>query len=132
MTISYWPKGLDPHHSTLSTITREKMFRYAIYDCFTTTYLARPVLSAWTFQKVKNINVVDLFQASSSSTSPSLFSLPHEHNTIINTNINPQIFKNVIDNDLEFISEDSDDDITINQCRTIPVNNALYEQISDD
>ncbi|CAF3544580.1 unnamed protein product [Rotaria socialis] len=132
MTISYWAKVLDPHHSTLSTITREKMLRYAIYDCFTTTYLARPVLSTWTFQKVKNINVVDLFQASSSSTSPSLFSLPHEHNTIINTNINPQILKNVIDNDLEFISEDSDDDITINQCRTIPVNNALYEQISDD
>ncbi|CAF5062799.1 unnamed protein product, partial [Rotaria socialis] len=40
-----------PHHSTLSTITREKMLRYAIYDCFTTTYLARPVLSTWTFQK---------------------------------------------------------------------------------
>ncbi|CAF4644244.1 unnamed protein product [Rotaria socialis] len=128
MTISYWAKGLDPHHSTLSITTREKMLRYAIYDCFTTTYLARPVLSTWTFQKVKNTNVIDLFQASSSSSaSPSLSSLPHENNIIINTNINPQILKNVINNDLEFISEDSDDDITINQCRTIPVNNALYE-----
>ncbi|CAF4520277.1 unnamed protein product [Rotaria socialis] len=92
MTISYWAKGLDPHHSTLSITTREKMLRYAIYDCFTTTYLARPVLSTWTFQKVKNTNVIDLFQASSSSSaSPSLSSLPHENNIIINTNINPQI-----------------------------------------
>ncbi|CAF4314008.1 unnamed protein product, partial [Rotaria magnacalcarata] len=32
MTISYWAKGLDSHHSTLSTPTREKMLRYAIYD----------------------------------------------------------------------------------------------------
>ncbi|CAF4264451.1 unnamed protein product, partial [Rotaria magnacalcarata] len=68
----------------------------------------------------------------SSSPSPSLSSSHHENNDIINTNINPQLFKNVIDHDLEFIFEDSDDDITINQCRTIPVNNALYEQISDD
>ncbi|CAF2149344.1 unnamed protein product, partial [Rotaria magnacalcarata] len=101
-----------PLHSTLSTTTRAaKLLRYAIYDCFTTTYLARPA---------------------SSSPSPSLSSSHHENNDIINTNINPQLFKNVIDHDLEFIFEDSDDDITINQCRTIPVNNALYEQISDD
>ncbi|CAF3161105.1 unnamed protein product [Rotaria socialis] len=85
MTSSYWAKGLDPHHSSLSTTTREKMLRYAIYDCFTTTYLARPVLRSWTFQKVK-----------------------------------------------KFISEDNDDDVTITQCRTIPVTNVLYAQISDD
>ncbi|CAF2200514.1 unnamed protein product [Rotaria magnacalcarata] len=101
MTISYWAKGLDSHHSTLSTPTREKMLRYAIYDCFTTTYLARAVLRAWTFQKVKNTHIIDLFQALS-STSPSL-SLLYSY-----------------------------DDIPINQCRTIPVNNALYKQISDD
>ncbi|CAF1556818.1 unnamed protein product [Rotaria magnacalcarata] len=131
MTISYWTKGLDPHHLTLPPPTREKMLRYTIYDCFTTTYLARPVLRVWTFQKVKNTHIIDLFQALS-STSTSLFLCSHENDNIINANINPQIFKNVIDNDLEFISEDSDDDIPINQCRTIPVNNALYEQISDD
>ncbi|CAF4032858.1 unnamed protein product [Rotaria magnacalcarata] len=75
--------------------------------------------------------IIDLFQTSSSP-SPSLSSSHHENNDIINTNINPQLFKNAVDHDLEFISEDSDDNITINQCRTIPVNTALYEQISDD
>ncbi|CAF1398267.1 unnamed protein product [Rotaria magnacalcarata] len=75
---------------------------------------------------------IDKSMTASSSPSPSLSSSHHENNDIINTNINPQLFKNVIDHDLEFISEDSDDVITINQCRTIPVNNALYEQISDD
>ncbi|CAF3494634.1 unnamed protein product, partial [Rotaria socialis] len=131
MAVNSWARELDPHHSTLPTTTREKMLRYAIYDCFTTTYLARPVLEDWTFEKVKNINVLNLFQASS-FTSPSLSSLHQANNTIIHTTINPQTFKNVIDNDLEFISEDSDDEITINQCRTSPVNTALYEQISDD
>ncbi|CAF1947553.1 unnamed protein product [Rotaria magnacalcarata] len=75
---------------------------------------------------------IDKSMTTSSSPSPSLSSSHHENNDIINTNINPQLFKNAVDHDLEFISEDSDDNITINQCRTIPVNTALYEQISDD
>ncbi|CAF3489130.1 unnamed protein product [Rotaria sp. Silwood1] len=28
------------------------MLHYAIYDCFATTYLARPVLEYWSFQKI--------------------------------------------------------------------------------
>ncbi|CAF1352976.1 unnamed protein product, partial [Rotaria sp. Silwood1] len=79
-----------------------------------------------------NTNIVDLFQASS-STSPSSSSLHQENNKIKNTNINQQIFKNVIDNDIESISGDSDDEITVNQCSKITINNdILYEVISDD
>ncbi|CAF2973026.1 unnamed protein product [Rotaria sp. Silwood2] len=49
------------------------------------------------------------------------------------TNINQQIFKNVIDNDIEFISEDSDDEETVNQCIEITINNdMLYKEISND
>ncbi|CAF4589501.1 unnamed protein product, partial [Rotaria magnacalcarata] len=71
------------------------MLHYAIYDCFTTTYLARPVLAFWTFQQVKNTHILDLFQASTSpSSTSSLSSSHHDNNDIINTNINPQFFKN--------------------------------------
>ncbi|CAF4184300.1 unnamed protein product, partial [Rotaria sordida] len=49
------------------------------------------------------------------------------------TNINQQIIKNIND-DIELVSDDDDDDeITVNQCIKITINNdMLYEEISND
>ncbi|CAF1533641.1 unnamed protein product, partial [Rotaria sp. Silwood1] len=52
LTVSHWGRGLDPYHPTLLAATRKNMLHYAIYDCFATTYLARPVLEYWSFQKI--------------------------------------------------------------------------------
>ncbi|CAF1314005.1 unnamed protein product, partial [Rotaria sordida] len=53
------------------------------------------------------------------------------NNNPTNTNINQQIIKNIND-DIELISDD-DDEITVNQCIKITINNdMLYEEISND
>ncbi|CAF3733446.1 unnamed protein product [Rotaria sordida] len=54
ITVNEWAMELDPMYSTLSTSKRNKMIDYAIYDCFATTCLIRPVTLYWTFQQ--NIN----------------------------------------------------------------------------
>ncbi|CAF0988475.1 unnamed protein product [Rotaria sordida] len=57
ITVNEWAMELDPMYSTLSTSNRNKMIHYAIYDCFATTCLIRPVTLYWTFQQIiKNIN----------------------------------------------------------------------------
>ncbi|CAF4343308.1 unnamed protein product, partial [Rotaria sordida] len=56
------------------------------------------------------------------------------NNNSANTNINQQIIKNIND-DIELISDDdnNDDEITVNQCIKITINNdILYEEISND
>ncbi|CAF3620946.1 unnamed protein product [Rotaria sordida] len=101
------------------------MIHYAIYDCFAATYFIRPVTLYWTFQQVTKIHILDSFQALPSSS--------RANNNPRNTNINQQIIKNIND-DIELISDDDDDDeITVNQCIKITINNdMLYEEISND
>ncbi|CAF4302931.1 unnamed protein product, partial [Rotaria sordida] len=89
-------------------------------------YFIRPVTLYWTFQQVTKINILDSFQALPPS-SPA-------NNNPTNTNINQQIIKNIND-DIELISDDdnTDDEITVNQCIKITINNdILYEEISND
>ncbi|CAF1366877.1 unnamed protein product [Rotaria sordida] len=84
ITANEWAMELDPKYSTLSTSNRNKMIHYAIYDCFATTCLIRPVTLYWTFQQ--NIN-----------------------------------------------DDNNDDEITVNQCIKITINNdMLYEEIPND
>ncbi|CAF4053823.1 unnamed protein product [Rotaria sordida] len=98
------------------------MIHYAIYDCFAATCLIRPVTLYWTFQQVTKINILDSFQVLPSSS--------RANNNPTNTNINQQIIKNIND-DIELISDD--DEITVNQCIKITINNdMLYEEISND
>ncbi|CAF1095229.1 unnamed protein product [Rotaria sordida] len=98
------------------------MIHYAIYDCFAAICLIRLVTLYWTFQQVKKINILDSFQTLPSST--------RANNNSTNTNINQQIIKNIND-DIKLISDD--DEITVNQCIKITINNdMLYEEISND
>ncbi|CAF1337864.1 unnamed protein product [Adineta steineri] len=130
MTRNHWSLTLDPDHSILSTRKRNQMVFYAIYDCFTTTYLAYPVLQYWTFQQVAKINIVDLFQTSPSS------SLHHGYNNIKNdTQVNKQLKKNIIIDGAVLISDDSDqsdEEIFLNRCDNQFNKKLLNENISDD
>ncbi|CAF0964802.1 unnamed protein product [Rotaria sordida] len=78
--VNEWAIELDQMYSTLSTSKRNKMIHYAIYDCFATTCLIRPVTLYWTFQQVTKINILDSFQALPSST--------RANSNPTNTNIN--------------------------------------------
>ncbi|CAF4353179.1 unnamed protein product [Rotaria sordida] len=112
ITVNEWAMELDPMYSTLSTSKRNKMIHYAIYDCFAGTCLIRPVTLYWTFQQ---------------ALPPS----SRANNSSANTNINQQIIKNINDN-IELISDDdnNDDEITVNQCIKITINNdILYEEM---
>jgi hypothetical protein len=109
MTLNQWSEDLDPIYSTLSSMKRDKMIRYAIFDCFATTYLGRPVTQYWTFQQAANSDIADLFRAS-------LLPLSQINDNKTNTNINTQAFKNTIDDDIEFVSSDDDDEILLAQC----------------
>ncbi|CAF1163779.1 unnamed protein product [Rotaria sordida] len=60
-TVSNWAASLTSNNSTLSFGRRKKMINYATYDCFSTTYLIRPVLESWTFKQLKDTNIVELF-----------------------------------------------------------------------
>ena len=139
MTLDRWAAGLQSSQSSLSKAKQTKLILYAIRDCFATTYFIQPLTQQWTFQQICNANFIDLFQApssistsSSSKTSSSKSSSYQKCTNVIVKDIQPQTFKNVIDNDLEFFSEDNDDEILLVQS-THPVNNQeVYETISDD
>ncbi|CAF3739536.1 unnamed protein product [Rotaria socialis] len=130
-TFNHWAHGLDPIVSTLPEAKRLSMIRYAIYDCFATTLLARPIIEYWPFTKIENSGITELFQKARSPLS-------------INPNItisniyqkSHQKSKKHITTNLELISDDdddNDDEIYLNQCRA-PVRQALptYEPISED
>ncbi|CAF4174787.1 unnamed protein product [Adineta steineri] len=53
MRRNHWSLILDPNHSILTRRKRNQIVSYAIYNCFTTTYLAYPVLQYWTFQQIE-------------------------------------------------------------------------------
>ncbi|CAF1457251.1 unnamed protein product [Rotaria sp. Silwood1] len=69
-TVNNWAASLTSNNSTLSIGRRKKMITYAIYDCFLTTYLIRPVLENWTFKQLKNTNITELFTSFKSSPLP--------------------------------------------------------------
>lgn len=115
ITLNDWATLLDPAHSTLSTTTHEQRIRYLINDCLATTYLRKAVIEYWTFDKLPKTNFIDLF--TSSLTSSSIINNNNIRIIIKNStrttkkiknNIDGQIFKNALDNDLEFISDESD------------------------
>ncbi|CAF4256604.1 unnamed protein product [Rotaria magnacalcarata] len=117
-TFNHWAHGLDPIISTLPEVKRLSMIRYAIYDCFATTLLARPIIEYWPFTKIEDSGITELFQKARSPLS-----------------INPNITINNIYQQSNQKNDDDDNDgeIYLNQCRA-PVRQALptYEPISDD
>ena len=129
-TVNNWSAGSTSNSSTLSTARREKMINYAIYDCFATTYLIRPVLDNWTFKKLKDTNIIELFTAFKLPALPTYSSINRKINKKMEQNVNSQTL-NIIDEDLEIISDD--DEIYLDQLIE-PVNNkqSNYEDISSD
>jgi hypothetical protein len=73
------------------------MINYAIYDCFSTTYLISPVLENWIFKKLKNTNIIELFTSFKLLSLPSLPTNNSLNKKIKKKNINPQkLFKLMI------------------------------------
>ena len=99
--INHWAGGLTGNNSILSLSRRKKMINYAVSDAFTTTYLIRPVLEYWTFQKLKNINIVELYTSFKSLLLSPLPANNSLNRKIENKNINTQKFFNALfaDND---------------------------------
>ena len=131
MTLDRWAAGLESIQSSLSKAKQTKLILYAIHNCFAATYFIQPLTQQWTFYKLCNVNFIDLFQVPSSiSTSKLLLSSSssyHKSTNSIVSDIKPQTFKKVMDDDLEFISEDSDEEILLAQSIN-PVNTQeLYE-----
>ncbi|CAF3293175.1 unnamed protein product [Rotaria sp. Silwood2] len=112
-TVNNWAAGLTSNNSTLSFGRRKKMINYAIYDCFSTTYFIRPVLEYWTFNKLKNANIVELFTSFKSLPLPTINSSNTKTNKKIKKNIDPQQLFNINDDDLQPISDD--DEIYLHQ-----------------
>jgi ribosomal protein L21 len=128
ITVNYWSTLLDPKHSTISNTTREQRIRYLINDCLATTYLSKPVVDYWTFDKLKKTNFSDLF-ASSSEMSSNInnnnikftINCSSKITKKIRNNIDGQMFGNVLDNDVDLIldasdlEQISDEEIQLNQ-----------------
>ncbi|CAF3851496.1 unnamed protein product [Rotaria sp. Silwood1] len=129
-TVNNWAADLTSNNSTLSFGRRKKMINYAIYDCFSTTYLIRPVLEKWTFNQLKDTNIVDLFTSFKSLSLPTINS-SNKKNKKLKKNINLQKLFNINDDDLQPISDD--DEIYLNQLIE-PVTNEQpgNEKISND
>ncbi|CAF2977863.1 unnamed protein product [Rotaria sp. Silwood2] len=110
-TVNNWAAGLTPNNSTLSYGRRKKMINYAIYDCFSTTYLIRPYL-----HHLNHYHYQQLIQ---------------QIKKIIKKNINLQKLFNFNDDDLQPVSDD--DEIYLNQLIE-PVTNEQpgNETISND
>ena len=135
-TLYEWSKLLDPSHSTWSFSTREKLIRYIIYDCFTTTYFVKPVLEYWTFEELSKINITELFIASSKSSSitnnnDNNIKNNFKKNNKVNKNIDGQMLMNVLDDDVQFISEEEeeDDEILASTCISSSINNDGFFEI---
>jgi hypothetical protein len=108
-SVNNWAGGLTSNNSILSTVRRKKMIHYAIYDVFTTTYFIRPVLEDWTFQKLKNTNIIELFTSFKSSPLPPLSANNSSNKKLKTKNIDPhKLFKIIDDSDLEPISDDDE------------------------
>ncbi|CAF4144676.1 unnamed protein product [Rotaria sordida] len=122
-TVNNWAAGLTSNNSTLSYGRRKKMINYAIYDCFSTTYLIRPVLEYWTFKQLNNINIVELFTSFKALPLPKINS-SNKKSKKIKKNINLQHLFNMNDDDLQPIS---DDEIYLNQL-IAPVTNEQLEK----
>ena len=112
--INNWSAGSSPQTSTLSTNRRAKMINYAAYDCLATTFLIRPILEKWSFQRVKNINLIESFQTFKSTTPPPLRQ-PKKKIKSLNVQKLVKIL-GCMDSDIEPISDDDDDDeVYLNQ-----------------
>jgi hypothetical protein len=107
--VNHWSTLLDPVHANLLRTTHEERIRYLIYDCFARTYFIKPVLEYWTFRRLKETNIVELFTSSAQASSiikPNRKEITKNINRInrinkINKNIDGQTFKNVLDDDIE-------------------------------
>ncbi|CAF5044033.1 unnamed protein product, partial [Rotaria sp. Silwood1] len=130
-TVNNWAAGLTSNNSTLSYGRRKKMINYAIYDCFSTTYLIRPVLEYWTFKQLNDINIVELFTSFKALSLPKINSSNKKNdeiylNQLIAPATNEQLEKEKISNyeqkftgqnlvnDAELISDEDDEIIVDN------------------
>jgi hypothetical protein len=130
-TLAHWSHGLTPGNSSLSHARRLRMIHYAIHDVMAVTYLIRPITEYWSFKKIKEIKIEEIFIRFQSTKLPPLRKPPSRKKT---KNINVQKLSKIltsIDPDLEPIS--SDDEIYLNQLIEPVVNvHHLEDQINDD
>ncbi|CAF5035514.1 unnamed protein product, partial [Rotaria sp. Silwood1] len=121
-TVNNWAAGLTSNNSTLSYGRRKRMINYAIYDCFSTTYIIRPVLEYWTFKQLNDINIVELFTSFEALPLPKI-NASNKKSKKIKKNINLQKLFNLNVDDLQPIS---DDEIYLNRLIE-PVTNKQFE-----
>ncbi|CAF3682874.1 unnamed protein product [Rotaria sp. Silwood1] len=104
--------SLSSSHSSLSHADQKKMMHYATHDVMAVTFLIRPITKNWTFEKIKNRKISEMFVAFNSTKLPPL---PTSKNKKIK-NINMQKFATLFRcNNPEAEEISSDDEIYLNQ-----------------
>ena len=113
-TLSHWSSSLRSRHSSLTQQDRMKMINYATDDVMAATFLIRPITEAWTFEKIANQKISQIFVAFDSVKLPPLSTATSIKRK--SKNINVQKLSTILtstDPDSESIS--SDDEIYLNQ-----------------
>ncbi|CAF2927168.1 unnamed protein product [Rotaria sp. Silwood2] len=126
-TLSHWSSSLTSSHSSLSHADQKKMIHYATHDVMAVTFLIRPITEQWTFEKIKNRKISEMFVAFKSVKLPPLPTTTSTKKKI--KNINVQKLSKIltsIDSDIESIS--SDDEIYLNQLIE-PVTNDYHLEV---
>lgn len=113
-TLSHWSSSLTSSHSSLSKKDQANMIHYATHDVMAVTFLIRPITEKWTFEKITNSKIREIFRAFNSVELPPLTTITSTKKKI--KNINTQSLSKIltsIDPDVEPIS--SDDEIYLHQ-----------------
>ncbi|CAF1243187.1 unnamed protein product, partial [Didymodactylos carnosus] len=71
-TLDHWSSSLTSEHSLLPRAHRVKMIEYTANDVMAVTYFTQPVIQRWTFEKMKSMNINEMFITSRSSKLPPL------------------------------------------------------------
>jgi hypothetical protein len=113
-TLGKWSSSLSSSHSSLSHEDQVKMINYATHDAMAVTFLIRPITEKWTFKKIEERNMSEMFNAFNSIKLPPLSTTTSTKKKLKNINVQKlsKIFK-CLGSDIESIS--SDDEIYLNQ-----------------
>ena len=125
-TLSHWSSSLTSSHSSLSHRARLKMIHYATHDVMAVTFLIRPITESWSFEKIANREISEIFVAFDSVKLPLLATTTSIKKK--SKNINLQKLSTILsfaDSDPESIS--SDDEIYLHQLNE-PVMNHNYRE----
>lgn len=131
-TLSNWTSSLSSSRSSLSHEDQVKMVNYATHDAMAVTFLIRLITEKWTFKKIEERKMGEMFIAFNSIKLPPLRTPTSSKKKIKNINVQKlsKIFK-CTDSDIESIS--SDDEIYLNQLNEPVMNDYhLEDQIKND